>query len=163
MLHPADFRARLDLAGDGDGSPGPALHPAIVATVLAWGAKFSEHVLFRADRARNGGQGLLAKAVIDRARAVAEVLRVPRVATPENVIACLLLEPVQPRACTPRACRAPLMLTRSGREPGRPVGYGCSLTRVRGRADGAQASRATGSRRPSSTSSRSSTTGTPSS
>jgi hypothetical protein len=95
MLNPEDFRQRLSLGGGDAG----ALHPAIVATVLAWGAKFSEHALFRVDRARNGGQGRLAKTVIDRARSVAEVLRVPRVATPENVIACLLLEPVQPRAC----------------------------------------------------------------
>jgi hypothetical protein len=74
------------------------LHPAIVATVLAWGAKFSEHPLLVADRARNGGQGLLAKALIDRAREVAELLKVHRIANMDHVLAGLLLEPLQARA-----------------------------------------------------------------
>lgn len=126
MLSPDDFRRRLNLRGDSDlhdllpspisssgslpGTTDPhpstngssngtsnALHPAIVATVLAWGAKFTEHSLFLADRAMNGGQGLFAKTIIERARAVAEVMKVQRVATPEHVIVGLLLEPVQPR------------------------------------------------------------------
>lgn len=71
------------------------LHPAIVATVLAWGAKFSEHALFLSDRTLNGGQGRFAKALINRARDVAEAVKVHRIASPENVLIGLLMEPLQ--------------------------------------------------------------------
>jgi hypothetical protein len=105
------------------GSSSGPLHPAIIATVLAWGAKFSEHELFRVDREKNGGQGLLAKAIIERARAVAEVLKVPRIATPENVIVGLLLEPVQPRESLILACNfSLLMLTLVIENPDDPSG-----------------------------------------
>jgi hypothetical protein len=75
------------------------LHPAIVAAVIAWGAKFSEHSLLVADRRKNGGQGRLPKILINRARDVAEVLKVHRVPTPEHVLVGLLLEPLQSREC----------------------------------------------------------------
>ncbi|EIN12374.1 hypothetical protein PUNSTDRAFT_49613 [Punctularia strigosozonata HHB-11173 SS5] len=86
---------RIGSHGGAGGRGAAPLHPAIVATVLAWGAKFSEHPLLVADRTRNGGQGLLAKALIDRAREVAESLKVHRIANVDHVLAGLLLEPLQ--------------------------------------------------------------------
>ena len=74
------------------------LHPALVATVIAWGAKFAENSLFVVDRQRNGGtKSLFAIALVDRARELAELLKVHRVSTPEHVIIGLLLEPLQSR------------------------------------------------------------------
>jgi hypothetical protein len=75
----------------------PPLHPALVATVLAWGAKFSEHPLLVADRRRPGGQSLLARTAIDRARELAEAMKVHRIATTEHVVIGLLMEPLQSR------------------------------------------------------------------
>ena len=46
----------------------------LVATVIAWGAKFSEHPLCIADRHQNQGQSALAKVLIHRARDLAEAL-----------------------------------------------------------------------------------------
>jgi hypothetical protein len=74
------------------------LHPALVATVIAWGAKFAENSLFVADRQRNGGtKSLFAIALVDRARELAELLKVHRISTSEHVIIGLLLEPLQSR------------------------------------------------------------------
>ena len=90
-------------AGGGNGGGGVAvdpLHPALMATVIAWGAKFSEHPLLVADRAQTSmRQSALAKALIDRAREVAEALKVHRVPAAEHVVIALLLEPLQSRAC----------------------------------------------------------------
>lgn len=75
-----------------------ALHPALVATVIAWGAKFAENTLFVADRQRNGGtKSLFAIALVDRARELAELLKVHRLSSSEHVIISLLLEPLQSR------------------------------------------------------------------
>lgn len=131
LLNPEDFRARLRLPPPGhathplaqstpssnhgsstNGYPSPApssppstgsapLHPAIVAAVLAWGAKFSEHSLLVADRLKNGGQGWLPKVLIDRARDVAEALKVHRIPSPDHVLIGLLLEPLQNREFIP--------------------------------------------------------------
>ncbi|CAL1712740.1 unnamed protein product [Somion occarium] len=68
---------------------------ALVATVIAWGAKFSEHPLLLADRNRNGGQSLLGKTLIDRTRSLAEDLKVHRVPTADHVVTALLIEPLQ--------------------------------------------------------------------
>jgi hypothetical protein len=76
------------------------LHPALIATVLAWGAKFSEHPLLVADRERNGGQSLLAKALINRTRELAESLKVHRIPNPNHVVISLLIEPLQCRTCS---------------------------------------------------------------
>jgi hypothetical protein len=74
------------------------LHPALVATVIAWAAKFAENSVFVADRQRNGGtKSLFAIALVDRARELAELLKVHRISTPEHVIIGLLLEPLQSR------------------------------------------------------------------
>ncbi|KAI0669214.1 hypothetical protein C8Q78DRAFT_1042258 [Trametes maxima] len=71
------------------------LHPALVATVIAWGAKFSEHPLFIADRHSNGGQSAFAKVLINRARDLAEDMKVHRVPNADHVVIALLIEPLQ--------------------------------------------------------------------
>jgi len=94
LLNPAQFRRRLQL----NSTTGEKfLHPALVATVLAWGSKFSEHPLLVSDRKRPGGQSLLAKALVDRARDLAEALKVHRVSSADHVVICLLIEPLQSR------------------------------------------------------------------
>lgn len=98
LLNPAQFRSRLQLnpaINSSSSNSEKPLHPALVATVLAWGTKFSEHPLLVADRRRPGGQSLLAKALIDRARDLAEALKVHRVASAEHVVIGLLIEPLQ--------------------------------------------------------------------
>jgi hypothetical protein len=96
LLNPEQFRNRLHLQSSTP-STTPPLHPALVATVLAWGTKFSEHPLLVADRQRPGGQSLLAKTLIDRARDLAEALKVHRIATSDHVVIALLIEPLQNR------------------------------------------------------------------
>ncbi|KAI9061327.1 hypothetical protein FKP32DRAFT_1613112 [Trametes sanguinea] len=75
--------------------PQRPLHPALVATVIAWGAKFSEHPLFVADRHRNGGQSAFAKVLINRARDLAEDMKVHRIPSADHVVISLLIEPLQ--------------------------------------------------------------------
>ncbi|KAF4577000.1 hypothetical protein EYR36_004985 [Pleurotus pulmonarius] len=96
LLNPALFRERLNLhdASGARASEKP-LHPALVATVLAWGAKFSEHPLLVADRQRPSGQSHLARILIDRAREFAEALKVHRVPHADHVVIGLLIEPLQ--------------------------------------------------------------------
>ncbi|KAH9890013.1 hypothetical protein C8Q73DRAFT_747714 [Cubamyces lactineus] len=77
--------------------PQRPLHPALVATVIAWGAKFSEHPLFVADRHRNGGQSAFAKVLINRARDLAEDMKVHRIPNADHVVIALLIEPLQSR------------------------------------------------------------------
>ncbi|KAF8208834.1 hypothetical protein K438DRAFT_1812973 [Mycena galopus ATCC 62051] len=95
LLNPQQFRNQLHLHPGDPPNPETALHPALVATVLAWGSKFSEHPLLVADRRRPGGQSLLAKTLIDRARNLAEALKVHRIPSPDHVVIGLLLEPLQ--------------------------------------------------------------------
>lgn len=99
LLDPAQFRLRLNLHGDPqhNGQVHKPLHPALVATVLAWGCKFSEHPLLVADRRRPTGQSHLAKAMIDRARELAETMKVHRIPSADHVVICLLIEPLQSR------------------------------------------------------------------
>lgn len=97
LLNPAQFRNRLQLGSSTLSPGGKPLHPALVATILAWGTKFSEHPLLVADRRRPGGQSLLAKALIDRARDLAEALKVHRISSPDHVVIGLLIEPLQSR------------------------------------------------------------------
>ncbi|KAF9468560.1 hypothetical protein BDZ94DRAFT_1245690 [Collybia nuda] len=97
LLNPAQFRKRLQLSSSASPPDGKPLHPALVATVLAWGTKFSEHPLLVADRRRPGGQSLLAKTLIDRARDLAEALKVHRISSPDHVVIGLLIEPLQSR------------------------------------------------------------------
>lgn len=103
LLNPVQFRKRLGLQtvqkqGAANGAD-KSLHPALVATVLAWGTKFSEHPLLVADRRRPGGQSHLAKALIDRARELAEAMKVHRIPTADHVVIALLIEPLQSRMC----------------------------------------------------------------
>jgi hypothetical protein len=98
LLNPAQFRNRFQHSLTQPSHENP-LHPALVATVLAWGAKFSEHPLLVADRRRPGGQRLLAKELISRARDLAEALKVHRIPTPDHVVIGLLIEPLQSRQC----------------------------------------------------------------
>ncbi|CCM05930.1 uncharacterized protein FIBRA_08169 [Fibroporia radiculosa] len=117
LLNPAQFRARLHSslhqAQSRSHSPGtpPAsgasfvstsphapekpLHPALVATVIAWGAKFSENPLLVKDREHNNGQSLFAKTLITRARDLAEDLKVHRIPSSDHVVIALLIEPMQ--------------------------------------------------------------------
>ncbi|TFK28023.1 hypothetical protein FA15DRAFT_665791 [Coprinopsis marcescibilis] len=100
LLNPAQFRNRLGVTGKNklpETPPyeGPPLHPALVATVVAWGSKFSEHPLLVSDRKRPSGQSLLAKTLVDRARDLAEALRVHRIPSSDHVVISLLIEPLQ--------------------------------------------------------------------
>jgi hypothetical protein len=108
FLNPAHFRARLNVnvpqyasiyANSSSASGASAeetLHPALMATVVAWGAKFSEHPLLVADRLNSPTrQSSLAKMLIVRAREVAEALKVHRVPAAEHVVIALLIEPLQ--------------------------------------------------------------------
>lgn len=99
LLDPAQFRLRLNLQADPrhSGQVHKPLHPALVATVLAWGCKFSEHPLLVADRRRPSGQSHLAKAMVDRARELAETMKVHRIPSADHVVVCLLIEPLQSR------------------------------------------------------------------
>ncbi|KAH9985531.1 hypothetical protein BJV77DRAFT_1071377 [Russula vinacea] len=108
FLNPTHFRARLNVnvpqyasiyANSSSASGASAeetLHPALMATVVAWGAKFSEHPLLVADRLNSPTrQSGLAKTLIVRAREVAEALKVHRVPAAEHVVIALLIEPLQ--------------------------------------------------------------------
>ncbi|KZT09351.1 uncharacterized protein LAESUDRAFT_756976 [Laetiporus sulphureus 93-53] len=123
LLNPAQFRARLRLSlhmssrsrshsshsppSTSPGSPFGSrshhghndtlrpLHPALVATVIAWGAKFSEHPVFMRDRMRNNNHSRLAKMLVNRARDLAEDLKVHRIPSAEHVVIALLIETMQ--------------------------------------------------------------------
>ncbi|EPQ50998.1 hypothetical protein GLOTRDRAFT_118074 [Gloeophyllum trabeum ATCC 11539] len=100
LLNPTQFRTRfkqsLTVQHSSPIYQDKPLHPALVATVIAWGAKFSEHPLLVADRRRNAnGQSHLAQALINRARELAESMKVYRMASADNVVISLLIEPLQ--------------------------------------------------------------------
>lgn len=103
LLNPSQFRAQLKYS-----LPSPTLsprhppadkplHPALLATVIAWGAKFSEHPLLVADREGAGGQSRLARTLVSRAREVAEAEKVHRISSVDHVVIALLIEPLQNR------------------------------------------------------------------
>jgi hypothetical protein len=107
FLNPTHFRARLNvnvpqyasIYATSGANAEETLHPALMATVVAWGAKFSEHPLLVADRLNSPTrQSGLAKTLIVRAREVAEALKVHRVPAAEHVVIALLIEPLQSRA-----------------------------------------------------------------
>ncbi|THV05239.1 hypothetical protein K435DRAFT_117888 [Dendrothele bispora CBS 962.96] len=95
LLDPAQFRNRLRLHLSSTPPSEEPLHPALVATVIAWGTKFSEHPLLKADRNCHKGQSLLSKMIIDRTRDLAEALKVHRLPTHDHVVIGLLIEPLQ--------------------------------------------------------------------
>lgn len=79
------------------------IHRPLLACLLAWGSKFSDHALLVMDRQQVSRETAptplrsnISRLLVDRAREVAEQEKVFRVAKPENVVVCLLLEPVQP-------------------------------------------------------------------
>jgi hypothetical protein len=74
------------------------LHPALLASVLAWGAKFSEHPILVTDRANRNGRSRIAKMLYEKALEIAEVEKVHRIPSSDHVITSLLLEPLQGRA-----------------------------------------------------------------
>ncbi|KAE9403961.1 hypothetical protein BT96DRAFT_973381 [Gymnopus androsaceus JB14] len=95
LLNPTQFRNRLRMSlSPNPGSEKP-LHPALVATVIAWGTKFSEHTLLLADRQCHNGQSLMSKTLIHRARDLAEALKVHRIPTADHVVIGLLVETLQ--------------------------------------------------------------------
>lgn len=98
------------------------IHRPLLAAVLAWGSKFSDHTLLVLDRQdgaqqvpndsaaykhthtnnhSNGASGMhsqrstISRLLVDRAREVAEQEKVYRVATAENIVICILLEGLQ--------------------------------------------------------------------
>ncbi|CAE6414217.1 unnamed protein product [Rhizoctonia solani] len=108
ILDPQNFRVRFKYSLPQAPLPPPLpardvepLPSALIAVVLAWGAKFSEHPIIVHDRgASKDKSSILARALVRRAREVAEAERVFRIATPDNAIICLLLEPLQSQLIT---------------------------------------------------------------
>lgn len=100
LISPINFRARLKAYLRPGSVPetnlGP-LHPALLATVIAWGAKFSEHPLLVHDRETNSGRSRLCRILTKRAREIAESEKIHRLPTYDNVVIALLLEPLQSR------------------------------------------------------------------
>lgn len=105
---------------DKNGAAVKDIHRPLLATLLAWGSKFSDHPLLVYDRqmaaqedakANGTPQGLqrsrISQLLVDRAREVAEQERVYRLPKVENVVVCLLLEPLQPLL----SCAYPLLLS----------------------------------------------------
>jgi hypothetical protein len=65
----------------------------------------AEHPIIVHDRQSNKEKcSILARSLARKAREVAESERIFRLATPDNVIICLLLEPLQSRTCPSEAC-----------------------------------------------------------
>ncbi|KZW00922.1 hypothetical protein EXIGLDRAFT_719996 [Exidia glandulosa HHB12029] len=128
FLNPDDFRSSLRAALPGyEGSPfttpsatfshpsfppgklsrSRVLQPALLATVLAWGAKFAEHPILSQDRQANGGRSRIARSLVRKAREVAESEKIHRWPTADNVVVALLLEPLQSQNTNdPDGCRA---------------------------------------------------------
>ncbi|KAK0244380.1 hypothetical protein EDD85DRAFT_807791 [Armillaria nabsnona] len=97
LLNPEQFRNSLRLLPSHAAKATKHLHPALVATVISWGAKFSEHPLLVADRRRNGNLSALARTLILRTRELAEALKVHRMPKDDHVVIGLLIEPLQSR------------------------------------------------------------------
>ncbi|KAG8722921.1 hypothetical protein FRC08_000021 [Ceratobasidium sp. 394] len=103
ILDPQNFRTRFKYSLPQAPLPIPLptrdiepLPLGLIAAVLAWGAKFSEHPIIVHDRQSNKEKSsMLARSLVRKAREVAEADRVFRIATPDNVLICLLLEPLQ--------------------------------------------------------------------
>lgn len=99
LLNPTQFRTSLrqSLGQQSPVQRDKLLHPALLATVIAWGAKFSEHPLLVQDREGAGGQSRLARTLVNRAREVAEAEKVHRISSVDHVVIALLIEPLQNR------------------------------------------------------------------
>lgn len=98
LLDPIIFRKQFH---DPAGSHGPPL-AGLIATVLAWGAKFSEHPLITQDREecsrvlKNGRKrSRLAQMMSCRAQQILETDKVARLATLESLQTCFLMAVLQ--------------------------------------------------------------------
>ncbi|KAJ9110430.1 hypothetical protein QFC19_001555 [Naganishia cerealis] len=97
LLDPNNFRRRFSNPSNPDGPP-PA---PIIACILAWGAKFSEHPLIVADRQASSAdlpagrkRSRLAQMMSCRAQEVLETHKVFRVPSLENLQAALMMVPL---------------------------------------------------------------------
>ena len=100
LLSPNEFRTRLKAYLRPTTTLDPTILPlphALLATVIAWGAKFSEHPLLVHDRETNSGRSRICRILTRRAREVSEGEKIHRLPTFDNVIIALLLEPLQSR------------------------------------------------------------------
>ena len=114
LLNPDHFRARLqaDLPGQllsmvsiqipktftpSVGESQIPLHPALLATVLAWGSRFSEHPILVSDREEHSGRSRISKMLFEKALEISETEKVHRIPSSDHVITSLLLEPLQGR------------------------------------------------------------------
>lgn len=98
LLSPNEFRTRLKAYLRPTSTLDPTILPlphALLATVIAWGAKFSEHPLLVHDRETNSGRSRICRILTRRAREVSEGEKIHRIPTYDNVITALLLEPLQ--------------------------------------------------------------------
>jgi hypothetical protein len=100
LLSPSEFRTRLKAYLRPTSTLDPTILPlphALLATVIAWGAKFSEHPLLVHDRDTNAGRSRICRILTRRAREVSEGEKIHRLPSFDNVIIALLLEPLQSR------------------------------------------------------------------
>lgn len=74
-----------------------ALHPALLATVLAWGSKFSEHPILVEDREGCNGRSRISRMLFVKTLEIAESEKVHRVPSSDHVVISLLLEPLRGR------------------------------------------------------------------
>ncbi|PVG00244.1 hypothetical protein CPB86DRAFT_701823 [Serendipita vermifera] len=98
LFSPTEFRNRLQAYLRPTSALDPnilPLPPALLATVIAWGAKFSEHPLLVHDREMNAGRSRICRILTRRAREVAEGEKIHRLPSIDNLINALLLEPLQ--------------------------------------------------------------------
>ena len=77
------------------------VNPAVLATVLSWGAKFSEHPLIELDRSADRmRRSRLAKTLIRKAWEVAEAEKMHTIPSVDAVSVCLLLDGLHSRMYT---------------------------------------------------------------
>ncbi|EJT98726.1 hypothetical protein DACRYDRAFT_110626 [Dacryopinax primogenitus] len=107
LLNPDLFRARLRASVPSTSLPIPPGYssiaealgppsPALLATLMACGAKFSDHHLMQLDRETNGGSSRIQSRLLERAVEIAEAEKVFRTATLENVTLSMILEGMDP-------------------------------------------------------------------
>lgn len=134
LLSPNEFRVRLKAYLRPTSTLDPTILPlphALLATVIAWGAKFSEHPLLVHDRETNAGRSRICRILSRRAREVSEGEKIHRLPTYDNVIIALLLEPLQSRECHIEWKNGPLIYPCVD-NPSDPDGKGFSLLLIRG-------------------------------
>lgn len=102
LISPTEFRTRLKAYLRPNSVLDQTILPlphGLLATVIAWGAKFSEHPLLVHDRELNSGRSRICRVLTKRAREVAEGEKIHRLPTFDNIITAMLLEPLQSRQC----------------------------------------------------------------